>query len=556
MASVSVFLTRTRQRAAGKLRLAGLLGSRPLERRALVYNRAMTGEPGGTAQVAATRPSAQVVEPLAAVVEAVLAHVRVGNTLVMALSGGADSVVLAHVLHMLRTRRDLTLHLAHFDHALRPTSTEDARFAAELATAWGLPFHTARWAHGDNFPGGVEAAARNARYTFLTAVARSVSPAGQPPCVVVAHHADDQAETLLMNLVRGSGLHGLAGMRMVSFWGDGAPEQEPVTILRPLLRTPRAEILAYAAAHGLTWREDESNLDVQRTRNFVRHQVLPLLAQANPAISATLARTASLIALEAERLDALDARLLAQTMVIATPNVRVLLRYAVLQAAGHADRCAILRSALLRTFSTPRAIGLAHIEAIADGLDGRARATGPHPIMGGLAWSVLRDDAGDLLSLHRADALPLQPDFPWLEPAWRAQYGAQSVAAPGATPVPNGWELVAGFAPGHAQAEGTPPDRWQIRLDPAACGTLRLTTPRPGLRMAPLGMNGHTRTLGDIFTDRKVAPALRSGWPVIVDEHDRVIWLCGLVAAEGAAAQAGARALHLRWLQTDGEAQP
>ncbi len=244
---------------------------------------------------------------LTGTVEQALASAGVGPTLVVGFSGGIDSVALMHLLLELRDRCHLVVHLAHFDHALRPASMNDASFAKAAARAFGLPFHTMRWAHRNVFPGGMEAAARYARYAFLAATARCVTPAGDAPCVVVAHHADDQAETLLLHLMRGSGLHGLAGMRALSLWQEGTADREAVTIFRPLLRVPRSEIVAYARAHALAWREDDSNDDITRTRNFVRHQVLPLLAQANPAISATLARTAALLAQEVERLDELDA---------------------------------------------------------------------------------------------------------------------------------------------------------------------------------------------------------------------------------------------------------
>ena len=299
------------------------------------------------------------------------------GTLVVGVSGGMDSVVLAHVLHSLArlqgatSSRGVETHIAHFDHALRPTSAADTRFVSDLAATWGLPFHTMRWAHGERFAGGVEATARAARYAFLAATARTVTPAGQQPCIVVAHHADDQAETLLLNLIRGSGLHGLAAMRMAATWDDGA--RPPVQLLRPLLRTPRSALVAYAAANALTWREDESNADTARTRNFVRHEVMPLLAQRNPAIVETLARTTHLLAQEADRLDLRDAQLLAQAQVASTRDTRLLLRCAPLQAAAWGDRCALLRAGLRSTFAT-RAVGLAHIEALAE--PARARVEG------------------------------------------------------------------------------------------------------------------------------------------------------------------------------------
>lgn len=500
---------------------------------ALVYNRPM---------------SSNLVESVGACVQ----RAPMCGTLVVGVSGGMDSVVLAHVLHSLArlqgatSSRGVETHIAHFDHALRPTSAADTRFVADLAATWGLPFHTMRWAHGERFAGGVEATARAARYAFLAATARTVTPAGQQPCIVVAHHADDQAETLLLNLIRGSGLHGLAAMRMAATWDDGA--RPPVQLLRPLLRTPRSALVAYAAANALTWREDESNADTARTRNFVRHEVMPLLAQRNPAIVETLARTTHLLAQEADRLDLRDAQLLAQAQVASTRDTRLLLRCAPLQAAAWGDRCALLRAGLRSTFAT-RAVGLAHIEALADALASRPHATGPHPLVDDIAWTLVHNGEALLLSLHRSNALPIEPATPWLDGAWRTAQRTLPLAVGDCVAIAGGWTLE--LLPAERDAAGSAPAPWSVHLDIKECDGLHLSTACPSMRMAPLGMGGHTRNLGDIFTDHKITPALRPGWPLITNAHGRVLWLCGLVVAEGVDAQAGARAVTLRWVQRD-----
>jgi tRNA(Ile)-lysidine synthase len=504
---------------------------------ALVYNRSMCGN-------------------LVDTVEAALLRAQAGSALAVGVSGGMDSVVLAHLLLTLAPRRGLLLHLAHFDHALRPTSADDARFVAGLAAAWGLPFHTARWAHGDRFPNGVEAAARAARYDFLATVARTVAAASQQPAMVVAHHADDQAETLLLNLMRGSGLHGLAAMRMATVWENGTPALPPVMLLRPLLRVPRSALADYARMHALAWREDESNSDTNRTRNFVRHTVLPLLAQSNPAIAATLARTATVLAQEADRLETLDAQLLAQVVPASRPETRLLLRFEYVRALSWSDRCALLRLAVRRTFADCEP-GLAHIEALAATLDAPPRASGPHPLVEGISWSIVYEEGEALLSIHRAGALPLEPHLPWLDAAWRTTHAAQPLGVGAHVAGSGGWVLHVARAEAYSGSVlNAAFDAWSIYIDLSLGHGLQLTTPQPGLRMAPLGMGGHTRSLGNIFTDRKVAPALRPGWPLIVDGSGRVLWLCGLVVAEGVQAQPGDAALHLRWVRNPQQGAP
>ncbi len=337
---------------------------------------------------------------------------------------------------------------------------------------------------------------------------------------------------------------GAAGAQDDGAQDDGAQPPVPVRILRPLLRTPRHALAAYAAQHALTWREDASNADTDRTRNFLRHELIPLLAERNPAIVETLARTAQLLAQEAERLDALDARLLAQATVAEAATVRLLLRHATLHNAAWGDRCGMLRLGLRRTFSA-REVAMAHIEALAATVDGPAHATGPHPLVEGIAWSILYVDGEALLSIHRADALPVQPATPWLDGAWRDADSGDPLILSGCAARANGWMLK--VEPVECPPHTTLHAPWELWLDATLFNGLRLTVPRAGMRMAPQGMGGRTRTLGDIFTDRKVPAALRPGWPVIVNAEGRVLWLCGLVVAEGAHAQPGAPALHLHW---------
>ena len=140
------------------------------------------------------------------------------RTVIVAVSGGADSVALLHVLQRLAPVWQLTLHVAHVDHNLRPESGDDAHFVAQLVEHWGLPFHSERLASSalTTSSEGIEAAGRQARYRFFTETALTVTPPTQTPLIALAHHADDQAETLLLHLVRGSGLRGLGGMRWVS----------------------------------------------------------------------------------------------------------------------------------------------------------------------------------------------------------------------------------------------------------------------------------------------------------------------------------------------------
>ena len=243
-------------------------------------------------------------------------------SLVIGVSGGADSVCLLHALARLSTALRLDLHVAHVNHDLRPEASEDARFVAALAERLKLPYHetTLDAATLTRSSDGLEAGARRARYAFLWRIAFNVAGRNQVPVVAVAHTMEDQAETLLLNLTRGSGLRGLGAMRMRTEFAqseqtaDPTPrENRPGWLIRPLLNVHRSEIEAYLIQNDLPWREDSSNTEMRFSRNFMRHQILPQLATINPKVVDALARTAEITAADVDRLADLDRALLDRT---------------------------------------------------------------------------------------------------------------------------------------------------------------------------------------------------------------------------------------------------
>lgn len=200
-------------------------------------------------------------------------RVELGDVAASALigvSGGRDSVAL---LHALVQRGSRALTVCHLDHGLRPESAEDARFVSELAAQWQLAFVSVRVdvaAEAKQRRQSLETVARDARYAFFATIARE----RRISRLFVAHHADDQVETLLFNLFRGAGSAGMGGMRGVAVKTLNGVALE---IVRPLLGVWREEIDRYVARHGLAFREDESNLDPRHTRNRLRHTILPAL---------------------------------------------------------------------------------------------------------------------------------------------------------------------------------------------------------------------------------------------------------------------------------------
>ncbi|MGE0452324.1 MAG: tRNA lysidine(34) synthetase TilS [Vicinamibacteria bacterium] len=224
--------------------------------------------------------------------------IAAGQGLVVGVSGGADSVALLDAVATLAPGRGLRVVAAHLDHGLREDSADDARFVADLCARRGVPLRSGRAdvrARARRDGRGLEAAARAERHAFLSRVRREERAA----LVLLAHTRDDQAETVLLRLLRGAGSRGLGAMRV-----------RAGRLLRPLLGVSRAEVLAHVEARGLRFREDASNSDPAFARNRVRHELLPYLeARFNPRLREGLARTAALLADEADCLERLAARI-------------------------------------------------------------------------------------------------------------------------------------------------------------------------------------------------------------------------------------------------------
>lgn len=182
----------------------------------------------------------------------VIEHLPAG-TYIIAVSGGVDSAAL---LDMLKRQPKLTLVVAHFDHGIRSDSKADEQLVAELAGQYHLPYETERVELGSN---ASEAAARQVRYDFLF----RMRDKHKAQAIITAHHADDVIETMIINLIRGTGWRGLCSLRNTQ------------AIQRPLLNMAKAEIITYAKIHNLAWREDATNTDEQYLRNAVRRQLMP-----------------------------------------------------------------------------------------------------------------------------------------------------------------------------------------------------------------------------------------------------------------------------------------
>lgn len=195
-----------------------------------------------------------------------------GDRVICAVSGGADSIALLFALYLLAPQLSVTLEAAHFNHGLRgEESDEDAAFVKQFCDGYQIPLHMGR---GKVVAGkkGLEAAARSARYDFLERL---------PGKIATAHTADDNAETLMMHLIRGTGLKGLGGIAPIR--GN---------VIRPMLTVTRQDVMAFLEEYHLPWREDSSNQTDLFLRNRVRHSVIPLLKAENPSVAVNLSQMA------------------------------------------------------------------------------------------------------------------------------------------------------------------------------------------------------------------------------------------------------------------------
>jgi len=322
--------------------------------------------------------------------------VRTGDRLVVGLSGGVDSVALLDLLARIAARRRFKLSAIHVNHQLSPHASRWAEFCRKLCRDRNIPLRVAKVTvrRGDS----VEAAARAARYDAFRRM--------RVEYVVLAHNQDDQAETLLLQLLRGAGVKGLAAMPVVRGEERGAGREannrretasRPVfRILRPLLNVPRSEIEAYAKQHGLAWVEDESNIDSYFLRNFLRREVLPVIAQRVPAYRATLARSARNLAEAAELLDELARADSVASFVEGTLQVSALRRFSPARAKN-----------LLRWFLARRGLSMPNAERLEEGLRQALEAKEDARVCIDLGDHQLRRFAGALHLIAKTAPVPV-----------------------------------------------------------------------------------------------------------------------------------------------------
>lgn len=442
----------------------------------------------------------RVVEAAAAALAAYVPRYQ-DELVVVAVSGGVDSMVLLDVLMRLRSSLRLSLHVAHLDHGLRAESAADRRFVQDYARERHLPCTCARRRAGvyaRRSSRSLEDAAREMRYAFLDEVAVSLGVR----YVMLGHQADDQAETVLLRLLRGSGATGLAGMRVVR-------DQRYV---RPLLSVERKTIELYASVAHIPFQEDASNLDVRHARNRVRHELLPQLRRYNPRVCTVLGRTAGLLGDEDDCLEQMALTASSEVLVPGpVPGLdagKLALDVPRLVEYHIAVQRRIVRALMVGLGGGIPAPGFADLEAVVQMVATSSR--GVRTLSGGLV--VQR--SGNWLIVGRTGAAPVECTVPVPGEVLVAD---RSVAL--RTRVCRCTDL-----PRLGPVDGIK----CAAFDHARVGTrLFLRGLRPGDRFRPHGMEGHKK-LSDFLVDIKWPRLLRQGLLVLTTEDGVIVWVVGL----------------------------
>jgi tRNA(Ile)-lysidine synthase len=411
------------------------------------------------------------------------ALLQTGDVVLVALSGGADSVALLAALHELRGELGIGLAAAHLDHGLRGAESDaDRAFVERLAARFTLPLVVER---AQLEGGNMEAAARRARYAFL---ARAAAASGASK-IATAHTQDDQAETLMLRLLRGAGRRGLGGIR---------PRRG--AIIRPLLLCDRVQVRYFLVERRLEWRRDRSNFDFALARTRVRAGYLPALTrELNPRLSHALARLADVLRDEDVLLDRIAATV---------PGMRERLDLDVLVALEPPIARRVVRR-WWRRLGSDGALGLDHVDAVL-GLARRTEGGGRIRVPGG--W-IVRTGA----ALEFDDGGARDPEATPYE----------HTLVPGSTlELPDGWRLSLVEHSGPVDDLTAGDDLCLLDAD-ALPAPLTVRNRRPGDRLRLLGLGGHT-SIKRLFITRGVARARRAQHPIVLAGGE-IVWVprCG-----------------------------
>ncbi len=433
-----------------------------------------------------------------------------GSLILVAVSGGQDSCALLHALAALREERDITLHVAHLNHGFRGEAADgDAEFVRVLAES----LHIGAAVEKQDVPGMAERlrlsnqeAARRARNAFLDRAADDLGACR----IALGHTRDDRVETVLMNILRGTGVDGLAGL---------APRSGRK--VRPLLGVSREETAGYCRMQGIAFRDDASNLSFAYTRNRVREELLPLLeSYYHPGARNALLRLADLAEQDSAVLNELANESLIRALLNRSAD-SIVLSSEVLSGMPRALQRRVIRSAIAEVRGGLHNVDSSAIEKAVEAVEAGGRPRFQFTLPKG---DISIEVSGSALRIARAGSASMMRRFEY-------SIDGFSIDAPGSIHIPElGARFEAGVDPAPANPGG---DRrnLRIRVDRAALRMpITIRNRRPGDRIRPLGLGG-TRKVQDILVDGKVPADERDAVPIVADPEG-ILWVAGHAADE------------------------
>lgn len=444
-----------------------------------------------------------------------------GSILVVAVSGGPDSLALLYALNRLKKKMGLNLYGAHLNHQLRGVySTQDAQFTSECFKKLGIPFSSEKvdtLKFQDKHKLSIEQAARELRYNFLSKVAQEQNATA----ITLAHTSDDQAETVLMHIIRGSGLNGLKGMEEVS---SRVINSNKVTLYRPLLSVSKAETVNYCRLLKLIPRLDASNLSLKLKRNQIRMQLLPLLNEYNPAVKEALIRLS--------RSAKTDLEYIRNVVDNIWPDIanhsqnQIEISKSKFSKLAPAIQHHVLRKAITTVKGNVDDVGQEHIYTMTHLMKGQA---GKHFTLPGQLRFSIGYDSG-ILTSFKYDPCPLSTIN---------RNHALKVPADNSIP---GWHITTTLNTQIDQPTDKHLQKELMLLYPVTHratldydklgGDLWIRSRNPGDRFQPLGMT-QTKKMQDFMVDSKIPQSWRNHIPLVVSPKG-IIWVVGWRIAEWA----------------------
>jgi len=460
-------------------------------------------------------------------------NLDINSPLLIGVSGGADSLALLNLL----VEAGWRVSAAHFNHHLRPDADADALFVAEMAKLLEVPFirgdgEVAAMAAAEKI--SIETAARKARYHFLFDQAGQIGA----QAVVTAHNADDQAETVLLHILRGAGLNGLRGMQPRTILREFSTT---LPLVRPLLNIWRVEIDAYCREKGLQPRIDATNTDTSYSRNRIRQELIPILETYNPQVKSRLTGLADNVRNSLEILEPVIREAYAQVFLPAGEGFRDFDR-AKMAAMSPAMQVEIIRLAVQDLLPTAEDIDRAALE--------RAATLAAEP-----KGSQRVDMADGIIAQTSGDRFRITLEgYAITDPAWPVTSDTQTceLAVPGCATLENGWELHAEWADITETGSVFNDDANTAMMDADAL-EFPLTVRRRanGDVFQPLGLSHGSLALGDFFTNEKIPREARAAWPIVVS-GGRIVWVPGCRMADFVKVHENSRRLvRLRLIKTN-----